>query len=469
MIREHPDRQPKNLLIHGGHIIDPSQRIDAIGDLLISDGRIGWLSIQETAPLPESCLVVDARGMVVCPGFVDIHCHLRQPGFEEKETIATGTRAAAKGGFTTVCCMPNTDPPLDSGATVEYIRSLAASEGVVRVLPVGCVTKGRAGSELADFGELSTSGVVAFSDDGSPVADSSLMRRALEYSRDSGLPITDHCEDLTLSQGGVMNEGSVASRLGLKGIPAAAEEKMVARDIDLARSTRGRLHIAHVSTAGSVDLIRRARDEGVSVTAEVTPHHLTLTEEMVDGYNTNAKVNPPLRTAEDIAALVIGLKEGVIDAIATDHAPHTAKDKAGEFAQAAFGISGLETALGSLMELVHRGKLDLVTLISKLTHEPASFLRRADLGTLKPGSPADVIVFDPQKEWVVIPDDFASKGKNTPLAGSVLRGKVMVTVFGGAVVYSNSTTRLNQRARDNWGSTWDSGDFRKGDLYAQAQ
>ncbi|TET13131.1 MAG: dihydroorotase, partial [Dehalococcoidia bacterium] len=308
-----PDRQPKNLLIHGGHIIDPSQRVDAIGDLLISDGKIGWLSTDETASPPESCQVLDARGMVVCPGFVDIHCHLRQPGFEEKETIATGTRAAAKGGFTTVCCMPNTDPPIDSGAAVEYIKSLAASEGVVRVLPVGCITKGRAGSELADFGELSTSGVVAFSDDGSPVADSSLMRRALEYSRDSGLPIIDHCEDLTLSQGGLMNEGSVAARLGLKGIPAAAEEKMVARDIDLARSTGGRLHIAHVSTAGSVELIRRARDEGVPVTAEVTPHHLTMTEEMVAGHNTNAKVNPPLRTAQDIAALIIGLKEGVID------------------------------------------------------------------------------------------------------------------------------------------------------------
>ena len=442
MITEHPDHQPKNLLIHGGRIIDPSQQVDAVGDLLISEGKIGWLSMQKTAPLPESCQVVDARGMVVCPGFIDIHCHLRQPGFEEKETIATGTRAAAKGGFTTVCCMANTDPPLDSGATVEYIRSLAAGEGVVRVLPVGCVTKGRAGSELADFGELSTSGVIAFSDDGSPVADSSLMRRALQYSRDSGLPITDHCEDLTLSQGGVMNEGSVAARLGLKGIPAAAEEGMVVRDIDLARSTQGRLHIAHVSTAGSVELIRRAKNEGVSVTAEVTPHHLTLTEDMVASYNTNAKVNPPLRTAEDIAALVLGLKEGVIDVIATDHAPHTAKDKMCEFALAAFGISGLETALGSLMGLVHQGKLDLVTLISKLTYEPASFLRRDDLGTLKPGAPADVTVFDPQKEWVVSPDDFASKGKNTPLAGSVLKGRAMITVCGGAIVYRDESARV---------------------------
>jgi len=468
VVTERPDRRPKNLLVHGGHIIHPSQQVDAIGDLLISDGKIGWLSTDETVSPPESCQVLDARGMVVCPGFVDIHCHLRQPGFEEKETIATGTRAAAKGGFTTVCCMPNTDPPIDSGATVEYIKSLAASEGAVRVLPVGCVSKGRAGSELADFGELSTSGVVAFSDDGSPVAHSYLMRRALEYSRDSALPITDHCEDLTLSQGGVMNEGPVASRLGLKGIPAAAEERMVARDISLAKSTGGRLHIAHVSTAGSVEFIRRAREEGVSVTAEVTPHHLTLTEEMVAGLNTNAKVNPPLRTAQDIAALVIGLKEGVIDAIATDHAPHTAKDKMCEFARAAFGISGLETALGSLMELVHQGKLDLVTLISKLTHEPASFLRRDDLGTLKPGSPADVTVFDPQQEWVVRPEDFASKGKNTPLAGSVLKGRVMITLYGGAVVYSNCTTRLNQKDKNNWGSMQKSGNFSEGGLCAQA-
>ena len=442
MVTERPDRQPKNLLIHGGHIIDPSQGVDAIGDLLISDGKIGWLSTDGTVSLPESCQVLDARGMVVCPGFVDIHCHLRQPGFEEKETIATGTRAAAKGGFTTVCCMPNTDPPIDTGATVEYIKSLADSEGAVRVLLVGCVSKGRAGSELADFGELSTSGVVAFSDDGSPVTNSSLMRRALEYSRDSGLPITDHCEDLTLSQGGVMNEGAVASRLGLKGIPAAAEERMVARDIDLARSTRGRLHIAHVSTAGSVELIRCAREEGVSVTAEVTPHHLTLTEEMVAGLNTNAKVNPPLRTAQDIAALVIGLKEGIIDAIATDHAPHAAKDKMCEFARAAFGISGLETALGSMMGLVHRGKLDLVTLISKLTCEPASFLRRDDLGTLKPGAPADITIFDPQREWVVSPEEFASKGKNTPLAGSVLKGRVMATIYGGDVVYKDDAIKL---------------------------
>jgi dihydroorotase len=306
---------------------------------------------------------------------------------------------------------------------------------VVRLLPVGCITRKRQGSELADFGELFASGVIAFSDDGSPVTDSSIMRGALEYSLKSGVPIIDHCEDPALSQDGVMNEGKLATRLALKGIPAAAEESMVARDIRLARVTGGRLHIAHVSTAGSVELIRKAKEEGLSITAEVTPHHLTLTEDAVAGYNTNAKVNPPLRTRRDIEALISGLEEGVIDAIATDHAPHTAEDKSCDFAHAAFGISGFETTLGSLMTLVHREELDLTTLISKLTHGPASILRRADLGTLKAAAAADVVIFDPNAEWAVNPKEFVSKGKNTPLSGRKLKGKVMVTIYGGAVVY----------------------------------
>jgi dihydroorotase len=427
--------QPKNLLIKGGRIIDPSQGIDAVGDLFISDGKIAWLSVQRAGSLPENHKVIEARGMVVSPGFIDLHCHLRQPGFEEKETIATGTRAAAKGGFTTVCCMPNTKPPVDKAKVAEYVRSVAVKEGAIRVLLVGCITEGREGGKLADFGELSASGVVAFSDDGSPVMDSAIMRSALEYSQESGLPIIDHCEDLAFSQDGVMNEGSLATKLRLKGIPACAEECMVARDIRLARIVGGRLHIAHVSTTGSVELIRSAKEEGISITAEVTPHHLTLTEEAVVGYNTDAKVNPPLRAVEDVEALITGLKEGVIDAIATDHAPHAAKDKDCDFNTAAFGISGFETALGSLMMLVHQGKLDLVTLISKLTCEPASILRRTDLGTLRPGAVADVVIFDPNKEWVVNPQEFVSKGKNTPLAGCVLKGKVMATLFGGIVVY----------------------------------
>lgn len=442
MIKERADRQPESLLISGGRMIDPSQNYDAIGNLFIAGGKIRWLSTEESEPAPENCQIVHARGMVVCPGFIDIHCHLRQPGFEEKETIHTGTSAAARGGFTTVCCMPNTEPPLDTGATVQYIMGVAANEGVVCVLPVGCVSRDRAGSELADLGELSTCGVIGFSDDGNPIADPLLMRRALEYSSGSGLPVIDHCEDLNLSAGGMMNEGAVASRLALKGTPPAAEEGMVARDIELARATGGRLHIAHVSTAGSVALIRRAKDEGVRVTAEVTPHHLTLTEEAVAGYNTNAKVNPPLRTARDVQALIAGLKEGVIDSIATDHAPHTDADKRCDFENAASGISGFETALGSLMGLVHRGELDLVTLISKLTHGPASFLSRDDLGTLKAGATADVTIFDPQNEWVVDPSSFVSKGRNTPLAGHVLKGKVMATIYTGEVIYKDHAMKL---------------------------
>ncbi|UCG84627.1 MAG: dihydroorotase [Dehalococcoidia bacterium] len=438
MITERLDRQYNSLLIRGGRIIDPSQGIDATGDLSISGGRIDWLNTEQGTPVPEDCLVLEAEGMVVCPGFIDIHCHLRQPGFEEKETIATGTLAAARGGFTTVCCMPNTNPPIDTRETVEYIRHVADSEGAVRVLPLGCVTRGRAGSELADLGELSISGAVGFSDDGSPVSDPELMRRALEYSRVSGLPIIDHCEDLALSRDGLMNAGPLAERLGFTGIPAAAEESMVSRDIELAKKTDGRIHIAHVSTAGSVDLIRRAKDDGVHITAEVTPHHLTLTEETVVGYNTYGKVNPPLRTTADTEALALGLMEGVIDAVATDHAPHAAEDKVCDFNRAAFGISGFETALGSLMGLVHGGKIDLIMLISKLTYEPASFLKRPDLGTLKPGVLADVTVFDPLKEWLVNPDEFTSKGKNTPLVGQVLRGRVVLTIVAGVVIHSSS-------------------------------
>jgi len=380
--------------------------------------------------------------MIVCPGFIDLHCHLRQPGFEDKETIATGTRAAARGGFTTVCCMPNTVPPIDTRAIVEYIKTTAAREGMIRVLPIGCVTKQRKGNGLAELGELAASGVVAFSDDGQAVADSNLMLRALEYSRTLGLPISEHCEDPSLTGGGVMNEGATATKLGLKGIPPAAEERIVARDIELARSTGGRLHIAHASTEGSVDLIRKAKEEGVLVTAEVTPHHLTLTEEMVVGYNTNAKVNPPLRTAKDVEALLCGLKEGVIDAIATDHAPHAAKDKQCEFNDAAFGISVFETALGSLLILVHEGKLDLTTLISKLTIEPAKIIKRSNLGTLRPGALADIVIFNPQREWVVNPENFASKGKNTPLAGRTLKGKVMATMSGGEIVYRDESIAL---------------------------
>ena len=429
------------LLIVGGRIIDPSQGIDVVGDVLIAQGRIVRVG-ESRGELPyEHYHVLHAEGMIVTPGFIDLHCHLREPGFEDKETIATGTRAAARGGFTTVCCMANTNPPIDMPSVAEYVLQKAAAEGVVRVLPIGCITRGRRGEELVDIGELATAGVVALSDDGSPVSASRLMRHALERSLHLGLVIIDHCEDPSLAAGGVMNEGRVSARLGLRGIPVAAEETIVARDIDLAEATGGRVHIAHVSTAGSADLIRRARDKGIPVTTEVTPHHLTLTEERITGRDTNAKVNPPLRTANDVEALIEALNEGVIDAIATDHAPHADVDKQCEFGSAAFGISGLETALGSVLALVHGGEIDLMTLISKLTVAPSKIIRKDEIGTLRAGASADVTVFDPNAEWVADPSAFASKGKNTPLAGSTLKGKVMATIYRGEIVHKDDAVK----------------------------
>jgi len=433
----------KPLMVQGGRIIDPGTGLDKTGSLLITEGKISWLG--ETAPPRPDYDVLHAEGLVVCPGFIDLHCHLRQPGFEEKETVATGTRAAARGGFTTVCCMPNTSPPLDNEAAVHYVKAIAAKKGAVRVLPIGCVTRGRKGEELVDMGELETAGVVAYSDDGEPVSNPKLMRQALDYSRAFDLPVIDHCEDKALSQGGQINEGMVSLELGLRGIPAAAEENAVHRDLALARQTGGHLHVAHVSTRGSVELIRAARQQGIRVTAEVTPHHLTLTEAAALGFNTSAKVNPPLRTGEDIQALLRGLNDGTIDIIATDHAPHTAADKQCEFTNAAFGISGLETALGSLMGLVHAGALSLNTLIARLTSGPALILKSEKLGTLATGAPADITIFDPEKEWLVDTAKFASRGKNTPLAGSVLKGKVMATIFGGKLVYQDDSVKIEVR------------------------
>ena len=437
----------KPLLIRGGHIIDPSQEIDEVGSLLIAEGKISWLGKGEITPPQPDYDVLPAQGLIVCPGFIDFHCHLRQPGFEEKETIATGTRAAARGGFTTICCMPNTNPPLDNQATIEYVKAEATKEATVRVLPVGCISKGRKGEELAPMSELASAGVIGYSDDGEPVMNLRLMHQALDGSRALGLPIIDHCEDKALTDGGLMNEGVVSTRLGLRGMPAAAEEIMVARNLALARLTGGWLHIAHISTEGSVDLVGRAREKGVRVTAEVTPHHLTLTEERVTGYDTNAKVNPPLRTKKDVQALIQGLRGNVIDIIATDHAPHTEADKQSEFALAPFGISGFETALGSLMSLVHDGKLTLTTLISKLTYEPARIIgdRYGKLGTLAIGAPAEVTIFDPDRNWVVDTNTFASKGKNTPLAGFVLKGKVMATIAQGKLVYKDNSIKLEEK------------------------
>jgi dihydroorotase len=445
------------LLIHGGHIIDPSQGIDQIGDLLIADGKI--VQIGETVtPSPSLSVILrkaknlDASGLVVCPGFIDLHCHLREPGFEDKETIATGTKAAAIGGFATVCCMANTEPPLDAPAAVDWLKQKASRDSLVAVLPIGCITKARKGEELNDMAGLAEAGVVAFSDDGDPVASSQLMRRALEYSRDLGLPVIDHCEDKALSDNGIINEGQMSVKLGIKGIPAAAEEAIVARDLILAKLTRARLHIAHASTKGSVELIRRAKEEGVTVTAEVTPHHLTLTEERIMGeypngtFDTNAKVNPPLRTKEDVQALIEGLKDGVIDAVATDHAPHALADKNCGLELAAFGISGFETALGCLMILVHEGEISLAQLISKLTCEPAKVIgRNGELGTLKAGALANITLLHPDREWIVDSRNFASKGKNTPYDGYKFKGKVMATIANGKIIYMDDSLRVTSK------------------------
>jgi dihydroorotase len=437
-----------NLAIRGGRVIDPRNGVDAISDVVIEDGRI---SDKDASGASET---IDASGLIVAPGFVDIHTHLREPGFEHKETIETGTMAAARGGFTTVCAMPNTEPPIDSAAGVEFVTRRAAETGAVRVLSIACVTRRREGRELVDMAELARAGAVAFSDDGSPVSDAGLMRRAIEYSGMLSVPIIDHCEDPALAGVGVMQEGWVSTRLGLPGVPAAAEETMVARNIALAEQTGCRVHLAHVSTAGSVELLRQAKARGVAVTAEVTPHHLALTHELVMtgapeasgrggtatmtrpqlAYDTNAKVNPPLRTAEDAEACVTGLIDGTIDCIATDHAPHAIQDKLCEFDHAAFGISGLETALGLCLE-----RLPIETAIARLTAAPAAVLgldeRVRGCGSLSVGGVADVVLIDPEAEWVVEPALLASKGKNTPLAGRSLKGRVVMAIVDGKVAW----------------------------------
>jgi dihydroorotase len=432
------------LIIRNARIIDPSQTLDQTGNLVIDEGKVSRFCQHIDLLSSASYTVIEAQGMVASPGFIDWHCHLRDPGFPEKETINSGSRAAAKGGFTTICCMPNTRPSLDSKDVVDYVKSTAASEGIIRILPVGCVSLGRAGTELADMAELAAAGVIGFSDDGDPVINSHLMRRALEFTCQLDLPVIDHCEDSSLVVNGHMNEGELSKRLGISGRPAVAEDIMVARDLILAAVTGGWVHIAHVSTETSVAFIREAKNGNIRVTAEVTPHHLTLTEEEVKGYNTNAKVNPPLRTEPDVRALIKGLRENVIDIIATDHAPHAEREKNVEFTRAPSGISVFETALGSLMALVHRGELTLPELISHLSCEPARLLggKHGRLGTLAAGAPADVTIIDPEMEWLVDTKEFISRGKNTPLDGSKLKGRVMATIVNGEIVYRDNSGRL---------------------------
>jgi len=420
------------LLIRGGRVIDPANGLDGTADVLLDDGRVAAVGPRLSGDGAE---VLDAAGCVVAPGLVDVHVHLREPGREDVETIATGARAAVAGGFTSVCAMPNTDPVTDNQAAVGFIVSQARKAGTARVYPIGAVSLGSRGEQLAEFGELVGAGAVAVSDDGRPVATAHLMRTALEYALTFGIPVIDHCEDTSLSAGGAMHEGLVSTRLGLKGIPRAAEDVIVARDIELAALTGGHVHLAHCSTAGAVALVREAKARGVRVTAEATPHHLALTDRACEGYDTHAKMNPPLRESADVAALRAGLADGTVDCIATDHAPHPYDAKEQEFDNAPFGVVGLETALGvALTDLVGGGALTLPALVRCLTSRPAE-IAHLPAGTLSPGAAADVVVFDPAAEWTVDPARFFSKSRNTPFAGRRLKGVVRWTVVGGRIVH----------------------------------
>jgi dihydroorotase len=424
------------LLIRGGRLIDPSRDLDEVADLLIQDGTVA--GVGRGLGAPDGAETLDAKGLVVAPGLVDVHTHLREPGQEDRETIATGAAAAAAGGFTGICAMPNTDPPIDNQSAVGFVVKQGAAAGAARVYPIGAISLGQKGEQLAEFGELVGAGAVAVSDDGRPVASGHLMRTALEYARTFGIPVADHCEEPSLALGGVMHEGLVSTRLGLQGIPAAAEEIMVARDVLLAGHTGGHIHLCHMSTRGSVDLIRRAKDRHLKVTAEACPHHFALTHEACEGYNTNAKMNPPLREAEDVAAIRAGLKDGTIDLIATDHAPHHYDAKEREFDDAPFGIVGLETALGlGLTVLVAGGVLTLPELIARMSTVPARTFGLPG-GSLAPGQPADVVVFDPRVAWTVDPRRFKSKSRNTPFAGWELKGRVVRTIVGGRTVFQVS-------------------------------
>ena len=423
---------PSRVLIQGGRVLDPSQGLDEVTDLLIENGKVARIGRNLKA---DGAQTINAKGKVVAPGFIDLHVHLRTPGQEHKETILTGSRAAIRGGFTTICTMANTDPVVDSPNVIEFLKSESAKVGLANLLPYGAVTMGLKGETLTEMGELQAAGAVGFSDDGMPVSNAGMMRRALEYSRMTNLPVIDHCEEKSLSGHGVVHDGATAARLGLAGIPAEAETVMIARDLLLAQSVGGRLHVAHLSTAEGVDLIRAAKKKKIQVTTEVTPHHLSLSEEALSTYDSRFKMNPPLRTQKDLEALREGLKDGTIDAVATDHAPHSAAEKEQGLVHAPFGVVGLETALAvGLTELVHRGSLKLETLVDALTRRPARILG-SDRGTLKVGAPADVTVFDLETDWAVEAGAFASKGLNTPFLGWRLKGRVTDVLVMGRQVY----------------------------------
>ena len=425
------------ILLRGGRVVDPSRDHDAVADVLLVDGTVAAVGKKLSAP--DGTEVLDVKGKVVAPGLIDVHVHLREPGREDAETVASGAHAAAAGGCTSVCAMPNTDPVTDNQAAVGFIVKQSAAAGAARVYPIGAISLGQRGEQLAEFGELVHAGAVAVSDDGHPVVSSHLMRSAIEYAMTFGIPVVDHCEDPTLAAGGVMHEGVVSTRLGLKGIPSAAEEIMVARDICLAELTGGHVHLCHISTRGSVALIRQAKERGVNVTAEATPHHLMLTHEACADYDTDAKMNPPLRETGDVEAPRDALVDGTIDVIVSDHAPHHYEAKEKEFDDAPFGVVGLETALGiGITELVQPGHLSLKELLFRMSTRPARIFHLPG-GTLEPGAPADVVVFDPAAKWIVDPEAFLSKSRNTPFTGRELVGRVERTIVGGRTVFAAAT------------------------------
>lgn len=423
------------LLIANGHLIDPAAQENTGMSVLIEDSKVSaWLRPNETPP--EGCEVFDASGLLVAPGFIDLHVHLREPGQEHKETIASGCAAAVAGGWTSVCPMPNTDPVNDNAAITRYMIEQAEHAGLANVFPIGAITKSSDGVELAEMGEMKAAGAVAVSDDGRPVPNAGIMRRAMHYAKDFGLPVIDHCEDKSLSAGGVMHEGRVSLLLGLKGMPALAEDIDAVRDIILAKDTGAHVHIAHVSTKGAIEAVRRAKNEGVNVTCEVTPHHFTLTDKHVEGYDTNYKMAPPLRSEEHLEAVIEGIRDGTIDAIATDHAPHHHDEKALEFDRAPFGITGLETAVGlAFNELVHKGIIGLERLVEMCSANPARIFGLEGRGTLRPGSIADVTVIDPELKWSYINAESRSRSRNSPFDGWEFTGRAVATFVGGKLVF----------------------------------
>jgi dihydroorotase len=427
------------LLIKNGRVIDPSSGTDESLDLLLEKGRIVDI---KTKIKNDGAKVIDASRLVIAPGFIDMHVHLRDPGQEDKETIATGSLAAAKGGFTSIACMPNTHPVNDSRGVTEYILSEANKKAVVNIFPVASITKGQRGKELTDMADLIDAGAIAFSDDGHPVENSDTMRRALEYAKILNILIIDHCEDKNLSGQGVMNEGYYSYLYGLRGIPGSSEEIMVARDIILAEKAEARIHIAHLSIKGAVGIVKEAKKKRIKVTAEVTPHHLFLNDSCIETYNTNMKMNPPLRSKEDAQALIKGIQEGVVDVLATDHAPHTPDEKDLEFDQAPFGINGLETAVSLFLDrLVDKKIISLKRFIEMISTAPALILKLENKGKICVGADADLTLLDLHKEIIIDVDTFKSKSRNNPFQGWKLKGMPVITIVGGKIAYSSSSIK----------------------------